>query len=179
MAQFKAFAPGVEVNGETVLSVVDGMGPYKDMGLKILAENGINDPKPGQWYPQQAWLDAFKTIADKMGPNTMLAIGKTIPENAQWPPQVDTIEKALGSVDMAYHMNHRGGEIGSYRFESTGAKTGKMTCTNPYPSDFDLGIIYSVARKFAPKGAFPTVKLDETLPTRKTGGETCTYLIGW
>lgn len=26
MAQFEAFAPGVEVNGQTVLSVVEGMG---------------------------------------------------------------------------------------------------------------------------------------------------------
>jgi hypothetical protein len=29
MAQFKAFAPNVVVNGETVLSVVNGMGVFK------------------------------------------------------------------------------------------------------------------------------------------------------
>lgn len=179
MAQFIAFAPKVEVNGETVLSVVDGMGPFKESGLKILAENGIKDPKPGMWYPQQAWLDAFKTIAEKIGNSTLLAIGKTIPANAKWPPQVDTIEKALASVDMAYHMNHRGGEIGSYRFENTGAKSGKMICHNPYPSEFDQGIVYAVARKFAPKGDFPSVKLDETAPTRKKGADSCTFLISW
>jgi hypothetical protein len=179
MAQFKAFAPGVEVNGETVLSILDGLGPYKQTGLNLLAEHGINDPQPGKWYPQQAWLDAFKAIAEKMGPKTLLAIGKTIPENAKWPPQVDTIEKALSSIDVAYHMNHRGGEIGHYSFETLGPKSGKMVCKNPYPSDFDLGIIYAAARKFAPKGVFPTVKLDENSPSRASGADSCTFLILW
>ena len=98
MAQFKAFAPGVEVNGETVLSLVDGMGAFKETGLKILAAHGIADIKPGHWYPQQAWLDAFKDIAGKMGASTLLSIGKTVPANAKWPPHVDSIDKALASI---------------------------------------------------------------------------------
>ncbi|MGA2929274.1 MAG: hypothetical protein ABSG43_25455 [Solirubrobacteraceae bacterium] len=63
MAQFKAFAPGVQVNGESVLSVVDGMGAFKSKAEKILAQNTIVDVKPGCWYSQQAWLDAFKDIS--------------------------------------------------------------------------------------------------------------------
>jgi hypothetical protein len=179
MTQFKAFAPNVEVNGETILSVVDGMGIAKELALKILASQGIANPQPGQWYPQQAWLDAFQIIAEKIGPTTLLAIGKAIPAHAQWPPQIDTIEKALDSINTAYHMNHRGGEIGSYQFELTGPNSGRVICRNPYPSEFDQGIIYAVARKFAPKGAFPFVKLDETAPMRKNGADSCTFLITW
>ena len=179
MAQFKAFAPKVEVNGETVLSVVEGMGAFKEVGRKILAEHGLQNAQAGQWYPQQAWLDAFQAIATKVGAGTLTAIGKTIPENAKWPPQVDTLEKALASIDVAYHMNHRGGDIGSYKFESTGPKSGKMICRNPYPSEFDQGIISATARKFAPKGTLPMVKLDETAPTRKKGADACTFLITW
>jgi hypothetical protein len=179
MAQFKAFAPGVEVNGETVLSLVDGMGAFKETGLKILAAHGIADIKPGHWYPQQAWLDAFKDIAGKMGASTLLAIGRTVPANAKWPPHVDSIDKALASIDMAYHMNHRGGEIGHYTFQSTGPKSGKVVCKNPYPSEFDQGIVYTVAHKFAPPGTVPQVKLDETAPTRKKGADACTFLVTW
>ncbi len=179
MTQFKAFAPGVEVNGETVLAFINGMGPFRNTGLEILAQHGIRDPQPGAWYPQQAWLDAFRQVAEKMGPGTLLAIGKSIPEAAQWPPQVDTLEKALASIDVAYHLNHRGGEIGHYAFESTGPRSARVTCQNPYPSDFDLGIVSAVARRFAPPGKFPAVKLDETAPTRKKGAEACTYLITW
>ena len=179
MTQFKAFAPGVEVNGETVLAFVNGMGPFKATGLQILAANGIKDPQPGVWYPQQAWLDAFKIIAERTGAGTLLSIGKAIPESAQWPPQVDTIEKALASIDVAYHMNHRGGEIGYYHYEPTGPQSGKMICNNPYPSDFDQGIIFAVARRFAPPGRFAKVTLDAGAPTRKKGAESCTFLINW
>jgi hypothetical protein len=179
MAQFKAFAPNVEVNGETIRSVVNGMGIASNLGLKILAEQGIVDPKPGQWYPQQAWLNAFQTVAEKVGASTLMAIGKAIPENAQWPAEINSIEKALASIDVAYHMNHRGGEIGHYLFEPTGPNSGKMICHNPYPSDFDRGIIYAVVRKFAPQGAYPSVWLDATALTRKNGADSCTFLISW
>ncbi len=179
MAQFKAFAPKVEVNGETILAIVEGMGLVKQMGLRILADQGINDPQPGHWYPQQAWLNAFQTIAEKVGPATLLAIGKTIPLNARWPGHLDTMEKALASIDAAYHMNHRGGDIGSYRFEKTGPNSGKMICRNPYPSEFDRGVISAVARKFARSGVVLSVTLDETAPTRKNGADSCTFLIEW
>lgn len=179
MTQFKAFAPKVEVTGESILSVMDGMGVFKETAQKILADQGIINPKPGQWYSQQAWLDAFRTIAEKIGAATLLAIGKAIPANAQWPPQVDTIEKALASIDVAYHMNHRGGEIGSYQFIPTGPNSCRIICRNPYPSEFDQGIIYAVAHKFAPKGVSPSVKLDETAPMRNKGADSCVFLIAW
>jgi len=79
MAHFKAFAPGVEVNGESVLSIVDGMGQFRPLAVQILAQNHIVDPKPGQWYPQQAWLEAFKTISEKVGVRTLISIGHAIP----------------------------------------------------------------------------------------------------
>ena len=88
MTQFTAFAKGVEVNGETVLSIVDGMGAFKTRAYKILNDSLIFDPQPGLWYRQQHWLDAFKRIADTVGPNTLFSIGKKIPENAQFPPHI-------------------------------------------------------------------------------------------
>lgn len=47
MAMFVAMTPNAEVNGETVYSIVDGMGAFKSAALKILEKNGIKDPKPG------------------------------------------------------------------------------------------------------------------------------------
>jgi len=179
MAQFKAFSPTVQVNGETVLSVVEGLGAFKPTALQILADNGIKDPQPGQWYSQQAWLDAFKTISEKLGQVTLYSIGLKIPETAKFPPAIDSIEKALASIDVAYHMNHRMGEIGNYKYEATGEKSARMVCTNPYPCDFDRGIIEAVAKRFRPKGALVRVKHDDSAPCRKQGAESCTYLIEW
>lgn len=180
MAQFKAFNPRVNVNGETVLSVVEGMGGFKQQAFKILADKGIDNPQPGKWYLQQAWLDAFKEIADTIGKRVLFEIGKKIPENAQWPPEIDDINKALASIDVAYHMNHKGGEIGHYSYKQTSENSGVMVCDNPYPCEFDRGIVTSMAREFKPESSMRvTVKHDEAAPCRDKGAESCTYLISW
>jgi hypothetical protein len=181
MAQFVAIDPKVEVNGQTVLSVVDGMGVFAGSAKQILQENGIDDPKPGEWYPQQAWLDSFKKIAESIGERTLFQIGMKIPENADFPPEIDNIEKALSAIDVAYHMNHRNGDIGNYKFTKTGDRSGVMVCDNPYPSDFDRGIIEAMAKKFRPKDSLsaPKVELDPNKETRKNGADSCTYNISW
>jgi hypothetical protein len=179
MVLFKAYDPKVEVNGETVLSVVDGVGSFKTMALKWLKDSGINDPKPGQWYLQQAWLDCFKLISEKLGPASLKKIGEAIPRNAKFPPQVNSVETALGAIDIAYHMNHRNGNIGNYKFSKTGPNSATLVCDNPYPDAFDLGIIESCAEKFKAAGQSVEVKIDESKPTRTKGANSTTYLIKW
>ena len=71
MAQFKAFAPNVEVNGATVNSVVEGMGAFKVRALQILTECGITNPENEKWYSQTSWLNAFKIISESIGSSTL------------------------------------------------------------------------------------------------------------
>ena len=194
MAQFKAFSSGIEVNGETVLSVVQGMGAFRAVAVSLLKEQGIEEPAPGRWYSQQAWLDAFEAISAKVGAQTLYAIGKQIPENAQFPPEINSLEAALQAIDVAYHMNHKSlgaplfdlktGKmregIGHYQYEAAGDRKIKMTCHNPYPCDFDRGIIEAMAKRFKPAGAvLVKVKHDDTAPCRKTGADSCTYWVEW
>ncbi len=180
MAQFVAFAQGVKVNGETVLAVVNGMGAFKTRALELLQENGIHDPKPGMWYSQQAWLDTFKSISINIGPSTLNVIGKQIPESAQFPPGVDTLEKALASIDVAYKMNHQGGEVGNYGFIQTGDRSAKMVCANPYPCEFDRGITQAIAKRFKPKDSYGVrINHDDSTPCRKKDADNCVYLLEW
>ena len=179
MAQFRAFSPGVLVNGQTVLSVVKGMGAFAKTGSDILAKHGIATPDPAGWYPQQAWLDAFDEISKRIGARTLAQIGQSIPQSAKFPPGIDSVEKGLALLDTAYHMNHRGGEIGHYKFTKTGDRTGVMECGNPYPCDFDLGLVQSMAKRFAPPGVIVKVTHDATRPCRAKAGDSCTYLISW
>ena len=181
MAQFVAFDKNVEVNGETVLSVVDGMGAFKTRAYQLLEQNGIVDPKPGSWYPQQAWLNAFKEIAEKVGETTLYQICLSIPENANFPPGIDSLGKALASLDQAYHMNHQGGNIGHYNLERTREKEVKVHCNNPYPCEFDRGILTSFVRLFKPKGSNKPARIvhDDSAPCRQKGEDSCTYLITW
>ncbi len=194
MAQFITFDSSVNVNGETILSVVDGMGQTKNRAIEILKKNGIDNPEPGKWYSQQAWLDSFKEISEELGAFTLFSIGKKIPENAQFPPEIDDIEKALAAIDVAFHMNHsingkplfdpNNGQmdegIGHYGFEKSGDKEASMECNNPYPCDFDRGIIESMAQRFKPEdSSIVMVKHDDSKPCRKKGDDSCTYNVKW
>lgn len=182
MAQYVPFAPNVEVNGETILSFVNAMPAYSSVMLQILEAHGIKNPQAGEWYSQVAWLDAFKEIGEKYGANTLFAIGKVIPSNAQFPPDIDDLEKALACIDIAYHMNHRGGEIGYYKLVSyfEEHRFAVMECQNPYPSNFDKGIITTMARRFKPSDSIViSVELDENHPSRLNGAESCTYKVSW
>jgi hypothetical protein len=179
MTRIVAGAPAAEVSGEAVMSVVEGMGAFRRAGITILAECGIVDPAPGKWYKQQDWVAAFKKIAETIGPSTLNAIGKKIPENAIFPPSIRDIDGALGSLNDAYHMNHRNGEAGDFTFKKTGDRSGTMTSDTPYPCDFDLGVLSATAVRFATPGSFPRVTHDDTAPCRKKGGRSCTFHITW
>lgn len=180
MKIFKASSPSVEVNGETVHSIIDGMGAFKAKALKILADNGIDNPQPGKWYNQQAWLNAFKAISEQIGASTLNAIGQKIPENAKFPPEIDEIHKGLASIDVAFHMNHRNGIIGNYKYEKIDDKNVKIICSNPYPDEFDKGIITAMTRKFKPANVINVkVHVDETQNTRTKGGDSTTFLVSW
>jgi hypothetical protein len=179
MKTFVASSPKVEVNGETIYSVIDGMGVFKTSAIKILGENGIDNPQPGQWYSQQSWLNAFKQIAEKIGESTLNSIGQKIPENAKFPPEINDAHKALAAINVAYYMNHRNGDIGEYKYEKTGDRSATLTCTNPYPDEFDKGLISTMCKKFAPSGSSVSVKVDDSKPSRAKGGDATTYLVTW
>ena len=182
MAQFVSFQSGVEVSGEAVLAVVNALDAGKPTRLKILRKHGIVDPHPHEWYSQQAWLDAFKEMSEIFGVHTLFAIGEAIPENAIFPPGVDDLRSALASIDVAYHLNHRGGEIGHYTLSEfdEAKRTAIMVCNNPYPSEFDRGIITTMTRKFVSKDSvIYDVQLDRARETRLRGADSCTYFVTW
>lgn len=183
MVSYEAFDQGVEIKGQTVLAVVrEAMGrfseEYQDRAMAALEEEGIVDPAPDEWYPQQAWLNAFETIADDLEPHVLDRLGEQLPSVAEWPNGIATVPDALRSIDEAYQQNHRGGEIGSYRFEGTDDQSGTVTCHNPYPCPFDRGLIRGVAKQYATVDAF--VFIEETGSTcRRDGDDTCTYTVHW
>ena len=185
MAEFQSFEPGVEVVGEVVAAFVGGFpsGTQK-MGLIILERHGIKDPGPGKFFPLQNFLDAMKEISDSLGPQILTRIGEEISANAILPPDLDSLEKCLESIDIAYHMNHRGGEIGHYNYSYEGIQGGlhraKMVCPNCYPCAFDRGVIEGFAQRFKPEDAIGIeVRHDDEEPCRRKGADSCTYIVSW
>lgn len=176
MAEFDAFDDDAEVNGHTVLSVLEGVpAGFEDRATAILADHGIENPQPGDWYPQQAWLDAFQEIDAQVGEATLTRIGERIPGTAQWPTSIDLVVTALDLIDDAYHMNHRNGEIGSYDAEKIDNTTVHVTCRNPYPCSFDQGIIRAVAERVSLRDNVLVTEISDTC--RSDGGDECIYKV--
>lgn len=183
MAQYEAFDPDVEVHGRTIRTVVnDALArfseEYQQTAIEALEAHGVEDPAPDEWYPQQAWLNTFEAIAEEMEPHILDRLGEQIPDVVEWPTGISGVEEGLNAIDEAYQMNHRGDEIGYYRFEPVDERTGEVTCKNPYPCPFDRGLIRAVARRNAPVEAFVFVEeLGDTC--RREGDDTCTYTVSW
>lgn len=167
------------MTAEAILAMVAGMGNFRHTALQILANHGIEKPEPGQWHPQQSWLNAFSEIAEKISEAALTAIGMKIPDNALWPPGHVSIHEGLASIDVAYHMNHRGGEIGHYHYASDGEREGIFTCDNPYPCPFDQGIIRAMAGRHLPADLRGIILEHAAGECRSNGDDRCIYRISW
>jgi hypothetical protein len=144
--------------------------------VRLLADHGIETLQPDEWYSQQAYLDAYEAIVDDIGESTLRQIGEATPDHAEWPPHVDGPFQALASIDDAYSMNHRGGEIGYYEATKVDENTATVECKTPYPCEYDEALVEGTAAKFADG----YVSLEETGPQcRAEGGQVCEYTVNW
>ncbi len=177
MAEYITFDPANEIIGHGALANITALD--RDDIQHFLQKHNLTDIEPDSWYPHQPIMDLLRDINEANFLN-LVAVGMNVPKVAAFPPHIDSIEKALGMLDIAYQMNHRGPDIGYYHFESTGERSGKMICKNPYPSDFDYGLVYALVKNFRPADSVDfSVVRDETVKNRTTGGDTCVYHIEW
>ena len=182
MAQYRPFDDEVETRGETLLVIEEALGrfseEYRDRAREAFAVHGIEEPDPDAWYPQTAELNALETIATELDPTILVRLGEQIPDLAEWPSPIAGVEEGLRTIDEAYRLNFRGGDIGSYRVTHVGDQTGTLECHNPYPCRFDRGVIRAVAKRHSPVESF--VFVEETGDAcRRRGDDTCTYTVHW
>lgn len=193
----KAIESRIEINGRAVYSTVNAF-MVRCIPAKILFGKGIGkrvDKKfqidNNDWYQQQDWLDALKEMSSRLGDDALSQIGMKIPENALFPEQVEDMDSALKSIDIAYHMNHRKNGrimfdpssgimlegIGHYGYSRNGdERVIVCECDTPYPCTFDKGVLTAMAQKFNPNAY---VLHDDSMPCRKNGNESCIYKIVW
>jgi hypothetical protein len=197
--QFKPFEPGIEVYGVSIDAFVEAFKLFPSVALKKLVSQGIGVAGPKgdvqidreAWYSQAKWLAAFESFATTVGPRVLFQIGQQVPKHAVFPPTVNDIQSGIASIDVAYHMNHRkGGKpmfnpatgqktpgIGSYGYSpAPGERKIVSLCENPYPCDFDRGILTAIATRFEKQAR---VTHDERAPCRKTGAASCSYVVTW
>ena len=198
--QFKAFEPGIDVYGSSIDAIVEAFKLFPSIVMKRLVSHGIGEIKGRNevqiqrdaWYSQASWLAAFENIAKTVGSRALFQIGQHVPKYAVFPPTVTDVHRGIASIDVAYHMNHRKagqvmfdpatghkiGGIGSYGYASDGPTARKIVsvCENPYPCDFDRGILTTIATRFERNAR---VAHDERSPCRNNGADSCTYVVSW
>lgn len=192
------FEPGIEFSGSMAEGIVEAFKLFPSVAAKRLINHGIGTVKGKDvvidrqaWYPIESWLAAFDGFVTSVGPRALLQIGQNVPKNAVLPPGINDIHSAIASVNVGYHMNHR--KRGKVMFDPT---TGQFTpgigtygyapvpgqkkiisvCENPYPCEFDRGILTAFTLRFEKMGR---VLHDDTAGCRRNGGSSCTYVVTW
>lgn len=184
MEQFKAFDQRVEVSGGHLTAFVQAFpaGTAK-IGIEILNSVGLGNPSPEGWYRLQTLLDVMKQLHERFTGSILTRMGYRVAQLVQLPPHWKSVQDALSELDKGYHMNHRGGEIGSYEYEylvtETGLYRAKMIVKTHWPCEYELGLLQGVGDRYKPPESEIFVREDHTAPCRKTGGSSCTFFVTW
>jgi hypothetical protein len=198
MMQRWTFEPGIEFSGTMLEAIVEAFKLFPSVAYKRLLNHGIGTMKGKDvvidrqsWYPIESWLAAFDGFAESVGPRALFQIGQNVPKHAAIPPGINDITGAIAAVDVGYHMNHRkNGKlmfdpatgqitpgIGTYGFKPVpGERKIISVCENPYPCEFDRGILTCFALRFE---RLARVLHDERAACRRTGSKSCTYIVTW
>jgi hypothetical protein len=182
MPQFKAFSPDVEIWGGSLLAMVDGLasaGVPREEALVLLDRGGVQGLEREGWYSQQALLDALREAGERHGERVLRIAGRAIPEGSRFPPELECLERALLTLDIAYQVNHRGGRIGQYACRPLGPRRMEFLCDNPYGCELDQGILETLCARHAPAEAQPRLTHPPGTSCRKQGSRACVYHIEW
>lgn len=190
--------PSVEVSGANLATIAEAFRLFPQAGMKQLIRHGLATIDASgkatiavdRWYPLDATLAVLDEVLSAVGPTTMFEIGRTIPKNAQFPPDIKDVVSALASANVAYHMNHRKNGrvmfdpatgqmqsgIGEYRIVSKpGAKPLVMESDVAYPCELRHGLLAALATRFAPRAV-----VDHPADRcQKRGAALCTYHVMW
>lgn len=189
--------PDIEINRTGVEVVVDGFRGFTLLAHQIMIAEGVGTddgegtlvlPK-GAWLNLRKYLKSLRRIEQEIGSQVLVDGGQTVPKHANLPPTITDIHSALGSLDIAYHMNHRRhGEtlfnpangtmtegIGHYRFNAKpGESKIEIVTDTPYPCAYDKGVVLGMAQRFK-----SNAQLAHGPACRSKGGASCTYTLTW
>jgi len=154
----------------------------EDQTRPIMERHGLLDIAPDQWIPTRKMMYALNELAeDPDFMSGLVAIGIEIGKRIVVPLEDPTLEEVLLSWNASFHAVHRNGDVGQKIAEKVGEKHYRITLTDPYPDDFNYGIMYGFALRYLPPHSDFIVSYDPQVTPRDRGGEQgCTVIhIRW
>lgn len=182
MIHSPSFSPRAEVWGASLLGVargLEGTGVPWTQVLSLLSESGIQEPVAEGWYGLASYMAFLAQVEARHGREALRAMGRAIPDTSRFPPELDSLGRALRLLDVAYQVNHRGGVIGSYQVRQLDPGWAEMRCENPYPCDLDFGILERLVERFHGGDPQAGVVHRPGPQCRRLGARACLFDLRW
>jgi hypothetical protein len=147
-----ASTPQAEIKG-TILQAFFQCITHSEL-VPILKKYNLENLDPERWYPQQLMLDIYRDIEEHQFNVTenFVSVGMKIMDLAAFPPSVSSVEDALPGLRIAYNMDHRNHTETGWIVDFVEPGKVMMVADNPYPDDQHYGLLWSLVRRFSPKG---------------------------
>jgi hypothetical protein len=182
MAEFVSFDPESEVSGSNIQLVIKA---HRALGFDIaacLSKHKLNRVQPNDWVNLQTYLDCLKDIQQEFSYYysfySLIAIGTKVIDYAMGIPNPHKSDTNFEPLNNFYQLRHRGMDVGEYSQEFLSEKHLRVTARNPYPSDFDYGLVWGMARMRVSNGQVLRVIRAES-PSRRKGDASCVYDLIW
>ncbi|MDC0712895.1 hypothetical protein POL68_30820 [Stigmatella sp. ncwal1] len=170
----------VEVMGNTARTLFGVVGLLEQETRRIITAHGIPALAQQAWYPLQKLLLCLNDIRSHIGPYTVHALGRHTARHITFAPSVDSFGESLFSLNEVYRMHHRGsGEIGGFHYQPQSGRSAHVRCDNPYPCEFDQGLLESLFELFPPPESFRLRVTHAPASCRSKAADTCVYHLQW
>lgn len=136
-----------KVHGSIISNISQALSKYN---FHLQNENdGLLNANPNGWYLLRDFKNIFLSVKESMGENVFVDIGKNVPTNCIFPEEINSFEKGILSLNIAYKTNHLFNIEGYYEVFFTERNELFVICNTPfYPYLFNLGIISGLGEKF-------------------------------
>lgn len=189
MTPYTPFVPGINATGKTLDMLIEAVGSFSVLRETMLEVLGVPEVDVEMWFPQERVLRTYQKVESLLGGRGLERCGRLIAAKVALPPGISDAHTVLEKLDTTFHLNHRRdgvvmfdlatGEmlegIGHYHYQRVGEREVVMTCDNPYPCRFDLGLVHGFAARFT-----PTVSVAHEPGACRIRGDTqCVYRATW
>jgi hypothetical protein len=135
------------VRASNVRATLDAFKLMPSLGDRVVRNHKLPPDalQPDKMVPVQSWLNALSEIHSALGGAILRTVGTRIIENADFPPQFNSVESVLLALDQIYHLNHTG-DVGHYIARKREDGSVEVHCETPYPRQFERGLVEGIAR---------------------------------
>ncbi len=160
-----------------VVGIFEDLNYFHYITNNIFKNHNIFLEDKKEWLKLNDWLDVQNEVKEIFGSAMLYYIGKKTFHNAKWSKDIDSLPKALKSIDCAYHNTHTKGNIGNYLYKNDGDSTFYIHAKTPYQQEFNLGLLRGLCDVFISKHQKSTITINKRLKSDKRCRDNTVYKI--